>query len=216
MVDAEVENQTLHAGTRERLLEVTIAVIESRGEPMVRVKAIADEVGVASTSVYHYFGNRGGLVDAANAERYRRTLYGPNHEALRAAFAECSSQDDCADLLRHILTLANQEDGMQRRRARVAVLGSAVSRPPLAVQVIAANAEYAKDLAYTFMPAQVKGWIRRDIDLEAAVLWQIGQMTGRIMVELDPSICDLAEWDRIEADGVIAAFLGMAPLPSKF
>jgi hypothetical protein len=96
------------------------------------------------------------------------------------------------------------------------VLGSAVSRPSLAAKVREANLTYAREAAYSFSKAQVRGWIRRDIDLEAFSMWNMGQMTGRYLVELNEPIGDLEAWERIELDAVLCALLGEAPPESAF
>lgn len=61
---------------RAQLLEVTIAVIARRGVRGMRVQEIAKDAGVSVTLLYHYFGSREGLLEAAlqavsdQAERY--------------------------------------------------------------------------------------------------------------------------------------------------
>jgi AcrR family transcriptional regulator len=60
--------------TRQRLLDRTIEVIEAEGVPGVRVQPIAAAAGVAVPSVYHFFGSKEGLIEAAQAERYGRVL----------------------------------------------------------------------------------------------------------------------------------------------
>ncbi len=202
--------------TPELLLEETIRAIEEGGEASVRVKSVAEAVGVAATSIYHFFGSREDLIDSANSERYLRTLYGPNWGTLLTAVTACESKDEFREIVRAILKVGNDAEGQARRRTRVSVLGSAVSRPSLAAKVREANLTYAREAAYSFSKAQVRGWIRRDIDLEAFSMWNIGQMTGRYLVELDDPIGDLDAWEQIELDAVLSALLGEAPPESAF
>ena len=204
------------ASTPELLLEETIREIEEGGESSVRVKSVAEAVGVAATSIYHFFGSREDLIDSANSERYLRTLYGPNWGMLLTAVTACESKDEFRDIVEAILRVGNDEAGQARRRTRVSVLGSAVSRPSLAAKVREANLTYAREAAYSFSKAQVRGWIRRDIDLEAFSMWNMGQMTGRYLVELNEPIGDLEAWERIELDAVLCALLGEAPPESAF
>ena len=199
------------SSTPELLIEETIRAIEAGGESSVRVKLVAESVGVAVTSIYHFFGSREDLIDSANSERYLRTLYGPNWGTLLTAVTACETKDEFREIVRAILIVGNDADGQARRRTRVSVLGSAVSRPSLSAKVREANLTYAREAAYAFSKAQVRGWIRRDLDLEAFTLWNIGQMTGRYLVELDEPIGDLAAWEQIELDAVLSALLGEAP-----
>jgi AcrR family transcriptional regulator len=52
---------------QERILAATAAQIRRAGVREVRVQAVAAEAGVSTPLVYHYFGNRAGLVRAALA-----------------------------------------------------------------------------------------------------------------------------------------------------
>ncbi len=50
---------------RTQLLDATVAVIARRGVRGLRVQEVASEVGVSVALIYHYFGNREGLLAAA-------------------------------------------------------------------------------------------------------------------------------------------------------
>ena len=55
----------------DALIEATVRVLETEGEAGVRVAAICDRVGVSYGSVYHHFGDREGLIRAAQFARLR-------------------------------------------------------------------------------------------------------------------------------------------------
>lgn len=193
--------------TRTALLEAAIEVIETSGESGFRIDAVLERVGVASTAIYHHFGSRDDLVDSANAERYLRSLYVLDHPALVAALDECRTKADLERLLHRQIELSRSPASIARRRTRVSVLGSAVTRPTLAAKVSEANGVYARDMAVAFRPAQERGWIRADLDLEAVAMWQIGQRTGRFMVEVGDPPCDLEAWFEVEARAVLGLLL---------
>lgn len=196
--------------TRSALLEAAIEVIEESGESGFRINAVLDRVGVASTAIYHHFGSRDDLVDSANAERYQRTLYALSHDAMVDALAKCTTEAEFDATLAASIVLDNDPATPPRRRTRVAVLGSAVSRPSLAAKITEVNAVYARTMAEVFRPAQERGWIRSDLDLEAVAMWYIGQTTGRVMVELgSPApVVDLGAWSRVESEAVVAVLKG--------
>jgi len=125
-----------------------------------------------------------------------------DHPALVAAIADCPSKAEFEQLVRAQLAYSKSPEAMARRRIRVSVLGSAASRPSLAAKVSEANATYAREMASAFRVAQERGWIPADADLEATAMWQIGQSTGRFMVELGDPPCDLDAWKDVEARAV--------------
>ena len=205
---------TRRTDTREALLEAAIEVIEADGDSGFRISAVLDRVGVASTAIYHHFGSRDDLVDSANAERYLRTLFIPGFDRVADDIRACTSVEQFDAIVDAIASVGGDPGATPRRRARVAVLGSAVSRPSLAAKVGEANATYAREMARVFRPAQERGWIRADLDLEAAAIWVIGQSTGRIMLELGDPGFDVAHWSAIEHDAVVAMVTGRSGGPS--
>ena len=62
-------------------------------------------------------------------------------------------------------------------------------------------------MAAAFRVAQDRGWVPADVDLEAAAMWQIGQTTGRLMVELGEPACDLDAWGAVESTAILAVIL---------
>lgn len=194
--------------TRTALLEAAIEVIEESGESGFRISAVLDRVGVASTAIYHHFGSRDDLVDSANAERYLRTLYVPNHADFVTAIPRCTTFEEFVSLVRLTISVSSTPDATLRRRTRVAVLGSAVSRPTLAAKVHEANLFYARSMADAFAPAQARGWVRPDLDLEVMAMWNIGQSTGRLMSELGGDVVDLATWAELEVDAIVKVLTG--------
>lgn len=197
--------------TRAALLEAAIAVLDERGDAAIRVRDICEQVGVAATSLYHFFGSREGLVDEANAERYRRSFDWQQTE-LPERVAACTSRDDLRQVLRGIIAMFATPISEQRRAIRRAVLGSAVTRPALAARLTQIDLEYARFMARLFTPAQREGWVRRDVDLEALVMWQTAQGIARAIVDRSAGAVDLAAFDRISAEALIAVVMGEAPV----
>jgi len=126
------------------------------------------------------------------------------------AVRDCRSRDDFVRLIEQHLTAAYTVDRAPHRAARVEVLGLCQSRPDLAAAVFQAHRSAARLLGDTFAVAQVRGWVPQHLDTEALASWILGQINGRVLVEQDPtrSPDELAAWDRISIDAVLAA-LGM-------
>lgn len=197
--------------TKRALLEAAIDVIEESGDSGFRISAVLDRVGVASTAIYHHYGSRDDLVDSANAERYLRTLYVPGHAAFADAIARSGTVEEFLAVVGMMIEAGGDEGAAQRRRTRVAVLGSAVSRPTLEAKVHEANATYARSMAEAFAPAVERGWIQPVADPEVVAMWVIGQSTGRLMAEIGGPVVDIEQWQRIEASAILQALTGRAP-----
>jgi AcrR family transcriptional regulator len=178
----------------QRLLSRAIEIIQEKGEAAVRVWDIAEDCGVTAPTIYRSFGNREGLVIAAQAERYRRAMaLGEQLEAfgLAAATSEEEFRERVAAL--EDLVLSRQRENF--RRVRLSVLGSAIARPDLLAAVVAVDLETAEIIARDLEPAQRNGWIREDLDLLAFSAWYISTVTGRATIEFPGADINADAWD---------------------
>lgn len=183
-------------GTRERLLEVAIDMVEARGEAGLRVDEVATQAGFTKPVVYHYFGDREGLVVAVQAERYRRSLqYGLDHLADDAR--TCATADEFVDVVHRWLRSFFSPEGALRRTFRMDVLGSAVSRPELQAVVQQANWLQADGVAELARLAQARGWMPRRFEPRAVGIWFTGLLLSRHLVEMTAGAFDEAAWDDI-------------------
>ncbi|MBY6537994.1 TetR/AcrR family transcriptional regulator [Rhodococcus sp. BP-349] len=66
--------------TRERLVDAAVAVLAEEGPAEMKVRRISDRAGSSTITVYHHFGNVGGLLDAVVARGYA-TLKGTLEDA---------------------------------------------------------------------------------------------------------------------------------------
>lgn len=204
----------MHGGdrpdTRTRLLEAAVAVIEQDGEAAVRIRDVSTAAGVTYASLYHFFGDREGLIEAAQAERYRRDLLEPVH-ALRGAVEACRTEQQFIEALRAAMRAMCSPDRFAVRMNRMNVLGSAQTRPRLARLLADAQRSQNTELAAAFAIGRERGWVRQDIDLDMLAAWINGQSNGRVLIEMDLARADEAAWNRIAFDAVVAAATGKLP-----
>ena len=194
--------------TRSAILEETIRIIDAHGEAAVRVRDVVAAAGVATTSMYHFFGGREDLIDAANAERYRRTLYGPNYGEFEDMVGGCDTEEKLKAALLHGIGIARNEVGAGNRRVRVMVLGSAQSRPNLAARITQINTDYVERTARLFEHAIDMGWARPGFDAKSGALWYLGQMTGRVLLDLGGVPATQEGWENTEAVALLAVIFG--------
>lgn len=194
----------MRTATRELLLEAAIEVIESEGEQAVKVRDIATRAGVTEPSLYHFFGDRNGLIEQAQAERFRR-----NQMDVLAGFAaailECDSRDEFVELVRNAFTAAIAPERAHQRSTRVNVLGSTLGRPGLQELLAQQQRDVVKVVGDAMRVAQKLGYVRPDVDCHALTLWTIGMSQGRMLLEMDPAVVDGDAWDRVAIDALLSA-----------
>lgn len=169
-------------------------MIESDGEVAVRVDRIAASAGVTKPVLYSHFGDREGLIVAAQAERFRRSLR-MGMSDVAAAVQQCRSADDFFAIFSAWVRTFGEPDGVIRRRMRVEVLGSAVSRPALQRSVQQAHDDHMDELAAIIQVAQDNGWVSTQFTAKTYAAWWTGLVLSRHIVDVEPHVCDVAQWD---------------------
>jgi len=193
--------------SRERMLEAAIDIIETEGEAGVRVDRIADSAAVAKPSLYHFFKNRDGLIIAAQAERYRRSLL-YSLTSVSEMVRACRSRDEFVIVLRNLIRSFGLDEGKRRRRVRIQVLGSAASRPTLRAEIEAVELQAAREFETVFGIAQERGWIKTGLHLEVVARWWFGLMLGRYLIDevFDDERSD--QWTDLTLEALEAVIFG--------
>ena len=191
---------------RTKILDLAIAAIDAGGEAAVRVNHIVEEAGVTPPVLYYHFGNRDGLVIAAQIERYSRQIR-QDIDAIGQRLSQCQSREDLQTTLVDIWekTLVGREESRWRR---VSVVGSAFARPELEAEVLRAQDEIVAGLVAVLQPCNERGWLREGIDLPSAVAWQHGLLLSRVFIERGAQQGETDEWDQLTLEALQHAFFG--------
>jgi len=193
--------------TRDRLLRAAIEAIDLDGIPGMRVREVADKAGVTVPSVYHFFGSKDGLVDAALAQRYSRGLLELTQKFAELSLA-CTSAEQLWAVVERVVLAVFQPDRIPVRSVRADVLGSAQSRPHLRDAVALAQRESHDLLSATLRELQSRGWVREDLDTDAFAVWYTGMVNGRVVLEIDPTQCDGDAWNEIARLATVSLLRG--------
>lgn len=191
--------------TRDRLIEAAIAIIEADGEAALRVDRVAEDAGFTKPVLYHHFTDREGIIAAAQAERFRRSLETGMAEAIGLVEA-AGSADEFLAAMRQLLRHFSGPDGATRRRFRIEVLGSAVSRPELMASVVSASRAHIDLFETPLRIAETRGWLKPGVPIRDFAQWWVGLVLTRFLFEIDPEGFDPASWDAI-TDSVMESFV---------
>ena len=191
---------------RTKILDLAIAAIDAGGEAAVRVNHIVEEAGVTPPVLYYHFGNRDGLVIAAQIERYSRQIR-QDIEAIGQRVSQCQTREELQTALVDVWekTLVGREESRWRR---VSVVGSAFARPELEAEVLRAQDEIVAGLVAVLQPCNERGWLREGIDLPSAVAWQHGLLLSRVFIERGAQQGETDEWDQLTLEALQHAFFG--------
>ena len=185
----------------QRLVDATIEVIDTRGETAVRVQEIVSTVGTQIPVLYRHFGNREGLVQAAQADRLHDAITS-DLRYVATLFETATTAEEFRSLVDVVLAIASDPERADVRAKRINMLGSTYARPALTAAVAQIQSRSVDAIAEVFAPAQQQGWIRPELDLAAFAAWFAGQMLGRLLIELGDSQVDGEVWNELSASAV--------------
>jgi AcrR family transcriptional regulator len=193
--------------TRDKLLAAAIEVIDHSGIKNVRVRNIASRAGVKEPSVYHFFGSKDGLVEAAQAQRYIRGLLELT-QVFDDLVRQCDSLEAFKETIRSVTSAIFSDNRSSIRAVRADVLGSAMSRPDLKKAVVEVQRQSHELLDSTLTFAQDKGWVLPELDTMAFSIWYTGMVNGRLVYEIDPSQCSGDAWNTIAVNVTVRTLCG--------
>lgn len=188
IVDNEQETTT-----RERILQLAIDALDAGGEASIRVKQIADDAGVSVTSLYHFYGSREGLVEAALVRRFDDG-YRLGRAAMRHTAETATSRQELAESLERLIREAFSQTYTPARRRRINVAGSAMARPTLLAKINDAQREWFDELHESLLLAQQRGFTDPTVDMRAAATWHLITANGLASVEGDSTGADVEAW----------------------
>lgn len=196
--------------TAQRVLDAAVDAIEAGGEEALQVEPLVKDLGLTVTAIYRWFGNRKGLVQAAQAERFRR-LSSVGFDAVAQALASASDATDVAWVLDRMLEVALSPDQIELRRRRVHTLGSAFGRPELVVSMGSLVRDQIDMVARPLEDLAARGVLRQDLDGRALALWYGMCILGRVSFDLDPSPPAAQSWNTVCQRAFHLATLGREP-----
>ncbi|MEX2533365.1 MAG: TetR/AcrR family transcriptional regulator [Nitriliruptoraceae bacterium] len=192
--------------TRQRLIEAAIVIIDDIGPGRLRLRDVAEAVGIKEPSVYKFFENRDALLVAAGAARYAKGSVELARRFLTTA-SQTTTRDDYYAAIRNIVSGSSAPEQVEGRAGRAVAVGLALSRADLAAQIRLIQAESNRLVAEGLRYGAERGWVRSNIPLEVFAHWMTGVVNSRVLLELDPEIPNADVWDALTTDAILTLLL---------
>jgi len=182
--------------TRRRVLEVVVEQLQDGGEVAVRIDAVRDRSGVSIGSIYHHFGDRDGLIAAAQLHRFARYA-----EAEIAALSEivigAKNLAEFRQAVRQLTLRTASELRVAERWARIGVLASSIGRPAMLDDVRAIQTRLTDEFQAHVAQGQVRGFFRSDLDARAIAVFVESYSLGHALNDLDAHRVTEQEWEKV-------------------
>jgi len=180
--------------TRERLITVTIGLIDTHGEWGVKLEEVLEQSGASASSVYHHFGNLRGLVEEAQVRRFMEARYF-DVVHFRDGVASVSTRAELRALLDSYLRGLLAESRRSGRARRLSALASSQHNPEMRARLSGVERESLDDIVAGLGDLQERGLIGPDVDTVAVAAVASGMLFSRSLTELigDATLQD--RWD---------------------
>jgi AcrR family transcriptional regulator len=185
----------------QAVLDAVAERLMTGDELLIRIPEICEATGVNYGSVYHHFGSREGVIDAAYDVIFTRLV----EEDIRT-FADVNESVETLEEYLSVMApivsrLSSGPERQARRAMRFRIVAAASTRPRLKEMIGKSQARLTDDLCTLTAFAQSKKWLRDDLSPKAlSVLFQI-LVFGRALDDVSDDPVEEAVWE--ETIGVL-------------
>lgn len=166
----------------DHVIEVAIRHIEQHGVAGLNMRTVAADSGVSYGAIYHHFGDRDGLVQAAQFERLRRQP-GLDIASFRDALEKQDSVGDFVDRIKKIADEIADPSRAKVRLERASVIASSLSRPELRKKLTELEDDIFQQVRDLVVEAQRLGIADSTIDASAAAIYIEALAFGVVLAE---------------------------------
>lgn len=169
--------------SRSALLDTAVRLLEQRGPDGFTVDDVLIESGTSSSSLYHHFGNRQGLLNAAQEESYRRLARQEDRRNLHGGLTATTTEEFLRYVADQIERIVTDPANRSVRQTRLDVAARALTSPALAAQMSEVQERMFDVIAAMFEDAQERGLIDPALDTRAYAAWFHGMTLSRTVTE---------------------------------
>jgi len=173
-------------------------------ENLIRIPDICEATGVNYGSVYHHFGSREGLIDAAYNYLFDETVRLDVDKMLKVARTAKTREQFFAGMRTVLRESIGDANRAQRRQMRVRILAAALTRPDLRDMIAETQEQVTNDLTEMVSLGQKNNWFRSDLDARSiAVMFQV-VVIGRVLDDISLNPVSEKDWGPVVAHALNA------------
>ena len=164
-------------------------------ESLIRIPEICEATGVNYGSVYHHFGSREGVIDAAYHQMFTK-LAEEDIAVLHMVSVSAQSHDDYIVAVQALIgTFASGDERKARRALRARIVAASMTRPELRLLIGATQSRLTSELCRIVEYGQERKWLTSDVSAQTiAVMIQV-LLVGRTLDDISTTPIDNAEWE---------------------
>jgi AcrR family transcriptional regulator len=190
----------------DTVVNAAVDVLERKGESGVHITDISKQTGVSYGAIYHHFGDRDGLIRAAQFSRMR-TQPIVELEALREVLQSLENSEQFLTCIDSMCSAIASTDHRHDRLVRASALAAAIDRPQLRAALIDIESELATQWEDVLTLAQQNGIADENLDPLAIAVFVEAVAFGVVLMELLENKPDPEHLQQVLRRGLMAVLM---------
>ena len=179
----------------QAVLDEVCEQLMTTDESLIRIPDVCKATGVNYGSVYHHFGSREGVIDAAYNMLYSKLAEGDIQVLRDINDTATTLPDYIAALAPLVERFSSGPDRQLRRSIRVRIVAASITRPELKMLIGLTQTRLTDELIRLVQFGQDRGWLRNDLSARSiAVALQV-LIFGRILDDISLNPIDSKDWE---------------------
>jgi len=196
--------QNRSAPVMQAVLDAVGERLMKADESLIRIPEICEATGVNYGSVYHHFGSREGVIDAAYHQMFTKLAEEDIATLQLVSVSARTLEEYLVSLQALVGTFASSDERRARRALRARIVAASMMRPELRALIGATQSRLTLELQSIVEYGQQREWLNRELTAHSvAVLIQV-LLVGRTLDDVSTTPIDNAEWE-----SSMAALLGV-------
>ncbi len=177
------------------VIDEVVSRLWSGDESLIRIPEICDATGVNYGSVYHHFGSREGVIDAAYNQLFS-DLVQRDIDELSNVSQQSADIDEFLIRIQPLIGLLSAGEDRRRSRAmRARIVAAALTRPELAALIGATESRLTNELRDVMSMGQDRGFVRKDVSAWSLAALIQAVVFGRVLDDITTSPVEQEDWD---------------------
>jgi AcrR family transcriptional regulator len=192
-----VQKQSRSVPVMRTVLTAVAERLREEDETRLRIPEVCAATGVNYGSVYHHFGSREGVIDAAYEMMFSEIIESDT-ATIRRAIESTTTFEGFLEVIQEALdTVSSGEDRRSSRSMRLRIVAASVTRPALRAMISEAQASLTDEVTRVVEYCQERGWMRRDVTARSiAVILQV-VVFGRNLDDVSARPIPEPEWSAL-------------------
>ena len=169
--------------TAEAIVDAALSIVGAGPVADLTVEQVQLEAGASTSSIYHYFRNRQGLLAAVEKERYRRLALAEDRSHLESGAGSQTSDEFLQFIADQLVRIATEPDAVEVRQQRLRMAAAALDDDDVFERMSIIQAEMFRVIGELVADGQRRGLVNPAIDPVADCAWVHGMTLGRTVTE---------------------------------